>query len=171
MSTFAKRLQHLASVKKIDQVDIAKGLQTDRSTVNRWWTGKVVPGPKNIRKLRDFFGCDYEWIEKGIGVPFRQVKEEGIVSSGEFERRKTDKVINEKLARIERAVFKTQCPGYLDDLFDFIADKYRADKEGVEAFLEETSKTNPKFKDWLREKKRKGEGSLSDEQQCVQNGE
>ena len=41
----------------------------------------------------------------------------------------------------------------------------------AEAFLEETSKTIPKFKDWLREKKKKGEGNLSDEQQYVQNGE
>lgn len=172
MNDFAHRLRKLMDLKKINQQAVADGASVHRSRVSAWVNKKTdAPRRDTLQKLSEFFGCNIDWLAEGKGEPFPQSQEKTVVSTGEFERRQTDKVMNEKLAKIEKAVFKTQCPGYLDDFFNFIADKYAANKEGVEAFLEETSKTNPKFKDWLREKKKRGEGSLSDEQQYVQNGE
>lgn len=67
---FYKRLQHVASVKKKYQADIVADLKKDRPTVSRWWNGGVVPGPKNMRLLADYFECDVQWLETGNGDPF-----------------------------------------------------------------------------------------------------
>lgn len=67
---FYKRLQYVASVKKKYQADVVADLKKDRPTVSKWWNGGVVPGPKNMRMLADYFGCNVAWLTTGKGEPF-----------------------------------------------------------------------------------------------------
>ncbi len=160
---FSERLQFLMDQKKITQMAVAKGIGVSRSRVSEWLNGKVkTPQRATLLKLSDLFECNIDWIADEIGQAFRTLKIETTEHIGEFERRKTDKILNEKLAKMEKAVFKTQCPGYFYEFFDFIADKYGADKKGAEAFFAETLKSNPKYRDWLEEKKKAGEKCLPD---------
>ena len=166
MKLFSERLQHIALEKKIDQVDLVTGVNKDKSTVSKWWRGVVVPGPKNIRKISEFFGCDYNWLANGTGEPFPKQKpnQEKVEHTGEFERRKTDKAMVERLARMEKAVFKTQCPGYFDRFFDFVAEEYGTTREGAEQFLEELCKDSKKYQRWDSDKKRGEEENAADAQ-------
>lgn len=59
---FYKRLQEVAHSKKKYQADIVRDLKKDSGTVSRWWHGDIVPGPKNMRELADYFGCDVKWL-------------------------------------------------------------------------------------------------------------
>ncbi len=70
MSGFGERLQLLAVQKKISQAELAKGINKDPSTVNKWWNSKRPPFSKNIAILADFFGCDAGWLSTGKGEPF-----------------------------------------------------------------------------------------------------
>lgn len=70
MSNFNERLQNVAFEKKVYQADIVASLKKDRATVSKWWNGDIIPGPKNLRLLADYFGCNYEWLATGDGPMF-----------------------------------------------------------------------------------------------------
>lgn len=70
MKSFSERLQHVAHIREIDQVDIADTLGKNKSAVSKWWNGKITPGTKNMRSLSDLFKCDYSWLLTGQGEPF-----------------------------------------------------------------------------------------------------
>lgn len=71
---FSERLQYLAFEKKLIQADLVLILRQASSTVSRWWNGEIVPGAKNLRKISDYFSCDYNWLKTGEGVPFPEKK-------------------------------------------------------------------------------------------------
>ena len=70
IDNFNERLQQVASSKKIFQAELADAIGKDRSTVNKWWNGSQVPGPRNMRLLADYLGCSVKWLETGTGTPF-----------------------------------------------------------------------------------------------------
>lgn len=67
MKRFHLRLQLVAFDKKIEQSDLVRMSNKDKSTVSKWWNGEVVPGPKNTRLLSDILECDYFWLKTGKG--------------------------------------------------------------------------------------------------------
>jgi transcriptional regulator with XRE-family HTH domain len=155
MTGFNQRLQFLIDLKKTNQKGLAKAIGVHTSQISKWLSAVVgTPRRSTLQRFADYFGCDINWLANGEGEPFPNQKTETTEHIGEFERRKTDKAMIERLARMERAVFKTQCPGYFDHFFDFIAEEYGANREGVEKFLEEFFKDNAKFQRWDSEKKR-----------------
>ena len=104
--------------------------------------------------MADAIGCNFEWLRDGIGEKFAYEPPPGNQVNFDFGNtasREQDK----KLAQMERALFKMQCPGHLDVLFDFIAENYGENKEGTEKFLAELYKTNAKYKLWCDEKKQR----------------
>lgn len=74
METYSQRLQHVASVKKIDQKDLVVGIKKARSTVSKWWNGGVVPSRTNNRLIAKFLRCDERWLETGSGEPFPETE-------------------------------------------------------------------------------------------------
>ncbi|MGL1931724.1 MAG: helix-turn-helix domain-containing protein [Desulfotalea sp.] len=68
--SFHMRLQEVARIKKVDQVDLSAATDTNPSTVSKWWNGKRIPGAKNTRMLADYFGCNISWLECGKGELF-----------------------------------------------------------------------------------------------------
>ncbi len=158
MNEFKHRLQHLAALKKIEQADLARALSKDTSTISKWWNGEMIPGPKNTRLISEYFGCDYDWLKTGTGEPYPQPTTDTAENKGVFTEKRKTKDIDEKLARIERAVFKQQCSGYFDDFFDFIGENYGESREDVTQFLDELYKSHGNYRDWIREKKRVNEG-------------
>ena len=70
MDKFFMRLQYVAALKKIRQIDIIKGLKKASSTVSNWWNGNIVPGRKNTDAIAEFIGCDPTWLRTGEGDPF-----------------------------------------------------------------------------------------------------
>ncbi len=71
MSEFFERLRHVAFVTNKFQADVSLGISKDRATVSKWWNGGIVPGPRNMRLLADYFGCNQRWLETGEGEPFQ----------------------------------------------------------------------------------------------------
>ena len=69
MKQYYERLRYLAASKKLEQVDLAKAIDQDPATINKWWNGDRVPGPKNTRVLCKLFNCEYEWLKNGKGDP------------------------------------------------------------------------------------------------------
>ena len=75
MKCFFERLRHVASIKKKYQADVSLDIGKDRATVSKWWNGGITPGPRNMRLLADYFGCNQRWLETGEGEPFPQAAE------------------------------------------------------------------------------------------------
>lgn len=68
---FKDRLQRLIDLKKINQVDLAKGIGVQESRISDWLKGKPKkPHRKSIVKISDFFECDPDWLQQGIGDPY-----------------------------------------------------------------------------------------------------
>ena len=165
--TFAERLRRLIDYKKISQKDLVEATNFNKGQVSNWLSANVKsPRRTTVRQLAEFFNCDIEWLATGKGEPFPKPKpnQEKVEHTGEFERRKTDKAMNEKLAKMEKAVFKTQCPGYFDRFFDFVAEEYGTTREGAEQFLEELCKDSKKYQRWDSDKKRAEEENAADTQ-------
>lgn len=69
--TLGERLQHLMDLKKINQVDAAKGCGVDRSRFNLLLHDKVsAPRRDTFQKISSFFGCNIEWLAKETGEVF-----------------------------------------------------------------------------------------------------
>lgn len=132
MSHFYVRLQYVAGLKKIDQIDLSNGLSIDSSTVNRWWNGKVVPRTKSIRAIADFLGCNLNWLTTGNGDPYPEVgtykrtKEESAPATSESEALKQVRMYRE-LAQMD------------------------ADTLGeIQTWLNDMEKIRPGFTGWFR---------------------
>jgi transcriptional regulator with XRE-family HTH domain len=141
MEEINERLKLLASIKKINQIDISNELGIDRSTVSKWWNGKVKPRGKNIRILADYLGCSAEWFASGKGK-----------MEASSEHYSTSISTNESRAN-KRAKFKNLCAKNLDILFDFIAEEYGENSCGIENFKDDFKLRFQEYSDW-REKKR-----------------
>lgn len=162
------RLQYLRRLKKIEQSDIVTKTGVNKSTISLWFNGKVSPGPKNLRLLSDFFNCDYDWLAEGMGEPFTPIKHELAEGVDCFQRHKENKDLDNKLAKLQRTMFKQECGAvYFKDFFDFIADCYGEDQEGAEEFLTELYKTHANYRFWLEEKKQTGDNIYSGGQQKI----
>lgn len=148
MEEINERFKLLASIKKINQIDISNELGIDRSTVSKWWNGKVKPRGKNIRILADYFGCDAEWFASGKGT---------MEISGKPHPAST--ICNETTVQKSRAEFKNLCAKNLDILFDFIADEYGENSLGIEDFKDDFERRFQEYNDW-REKKRASSGHI-----------
>ena len=160
--SFKEKLQYLIDVKKISQVDVAKGLGVGEARVSLWLKGNVnTPRRSTLQNIAEFFECNISWLADGTGEPFPTPKTETNEYSGEFDRRKANRETKASIARLERVLFKSHCPAYFDSVFDFVAEKYGQNKEGVEAFIADLLKSNPKFKDWDEKKRAEGDDSLS----------
>lgn len=143
--------------KNISQSDIVRGTSFDKAQVSNWLTETVKnPREATIHKLAYFFECNIEWLASGKGEPYPQQKTETAENKGGFEVRKACKEQDVKLARIERAVFKTQCPGFFNDFFDFVGENYGENIEGVNKFLDELIISHGNYRDWVREKNKQG---------------
>ena len=53
---FARNLNKYISLNQKQQVDVAKDLGINPTTLNMWCNGKSMPGTGKIRKLADYFG-------------------------------------------------------------------------------------------------------------------
>lgn len=150
MKTFKERLQYVIDEKKITQRDVADGIGVDEARLSVWLTGKVKkPHRTTVRKLAEFFDCDFKWLADNIGEPFPPTK-----TIEQFGKHKETKEINSTLSRMLREKFKQQCASvYLDEFMDFLAENYGEDKEGVDAFLAELSSTNSNYRKWVQIKK------------------
>ena len=42
--------------KKVDQDELAKTLEVNRSSISQWVTGRTMPRGKKLEKIADFFG-------------------------------------------------------------------------------------------------------------------
>ena len=67
---YYQRLRQVALIKKVDQVDLVKMLNKDKSTVSKWWNGINVPRPSSNRMIAKALGCDERWLQTGRGTPF-----------------------------------------------------------------------------------------------------
>jgi len=86
LKNFYQRLQHLGFLKKVFQADLVAALKKDRGTVSRWWNGEIIPAPKNMRKIAEFFGCSIDWLANGVGDPFpADEKSLSIVGNGNIQ--------------------------------------------------------------------------------------
>lgn len=71
MKDFADRLQHLIDTKKIEQQDVADGINKHQSQVSKWLNRKVgAPYRKTVVAIANFFDCDIEWLATGKGKPY-----------------------------------------------------------------------------------------------------
>lgn len=67
MEKFSSRFQELAKKSGLTQVDLVGIFKKDKSTVSKWWNGEIVPGPKNMKAISDYFGCSLPWLKHGVG--------------------------------------------------------------------------------------------------------
>jgi len=159
MKTFSERLQHVASIKKMFQADLVAALGKDKGTINKWWNGGVVPGPRNMSMLADYFGCDLHWLETGEGEPFPKLQTEEPLS--EFQARRAEKCKEVELDSLAKMRFKLQrAPVYFEDFFDFIFEMYGDDQEAVEKFLSKLYESHANYRIWLNEKKQTDRGAV-----------
>jgi transcriptional regulator with XRE-family HTH domain len=150
---FHERLQKVAREKKIDQKDIADGLNIFPATVNRWWKGKVMPRGKSLRSLADYLSCNIEWLEKGTGDIFPPPPPLGTAENQNFLRKRREQIVDETSAKLSRDRFKMQCLGFFDELFDFVGDCYGEDRDAVNDFLAEVYTSHANYRVWREEKK------------------
>jgi transcriptional regulator with XRE-family HTH domain len=83
MVEFFHRLRAIASIKNKFQTDLVAGLGKHSSTISKWWNGEIVPGPKNMRLIADYFGCNIEWLAKGKGEMFPENRPLSLGSGGD----------------------------------------------------------------------------------------
>jgi transcriptional regulator with XRE-family HTH domain len=158
MKQFKDRIQYLMDIKNLNQSDIAEGIGTNKSRVHEWVKGTIKqPQRKTLRKIAGFTSCELDWLETGKGDPFPPEKEETAETITTFDRRKAAKEIDTTLAQLNRLRFKQQCGSvFFDDFFDYVAENYGEDQEGVAAFLSELYNIHPNYRSW-KEKKNAGE--------------
>lgn len=159
---FSERLQKVAGLKKLDQKDIADGLNIFPATVNRWWNGKVMPRGKSLRKLAEFLACNIEWLDKGTGEIYPTQAPFGATENLIFLRKRHYQIADEASRKLSRDRFKVQCSGLFDELFDFVGDCYGEDRDAVNDFLDEVFKSHANFRRWREEKKEERRSSEDD---------
>jgi len=154
---FKDRLQWLIDNKKISQAAFAKEIQTGESRVSDWLRGVTkAPQRKTLKKLSDFFGCNFDWLVRGAGDPFPPSKTATAEIKTSFQAKKATKDQDNTLAQLNRLRFKQQCGSvFFDDFFDYIAENYGEDQEGVTTFLNELYKSHPNYRSWEEEKKKR----------------
>lgn len=169
---FSDRFQYLMELKKLTASKVAEGIGCHKSQVSRLRKRDDNPSDETLIKICEFYRCNRHWLETGEGDPYPPPRAETAKETSEFSRRKEKKIINDTLSKMERTLFKTNCPGYFDELFDFIGDTYGEDKDAAETFLSELQRMNTKYQDWLEEKKRERKNLQNmSSTEIVQNGE
>jgi transcriptional regulator with XRE-family HTH domain len=150
-----ERIQYLIDLKKISQRDLADKLATDEARVSEWLSGKVTkPRRTTLFKIADYFQCDLEWLATGDGEPFPLPATKTAENYGSFSNRKKQQETDQTLERLMLEKFKLQCGNvYFDEFFEFIADNYGPDKEGIDQFFTELINTHANYRIWLIEKK------------------
>ncbi len=149
-----ERLRYLIDYNKWRQIDLAREANVTEQQISKWMNGESKRlSLENAKKISTPAKSDLAWTQYGRGEPYPVPKTETAENKGCFEARQESRAEDEKLARMERAVFKTQCPGFFNDFFDFIGENYSEDLEGVNKFLAELIKSHGNYRDWVREKK------------------
>lgn len=154
---FAHRLQRLIDIKKIDQRSFSKESGFSETQVSKW-LNRVVESPRRstIVKIAYFFECNIDWLAKGIGEPYPTTTKtaERTLDFGTYKRK--NELSKEKQSE-ELRFFKQQCLGFFDELFEFVAEYYGPDKDGVDLFMEDLHSGFANYRDYVREKNKERE--------------
>ena len=59
---FAKRLKELRAEKGISQDELSKAINSSTNTIGMYETGKRMPREDMLERLREFFGCSYDYL-------------------------------------------------------------------------------------------------------------
>lgn len=59
---FSEKLKKLRKEKRVTQIELAKILSVDCSTVTKWETGKSNPDLNKIQKIADFFDVSIDYL-------------------------------------------------------------------------------------------------------------
>lgn len=154
MDSFKKRLQRVMDVKKIPPIEVSRGIGVDRARISNWLSGKVSkPRRATLQKLSAFFGCNIEWLADGTGEIFPTPETKPVGPSASFQDQRKAKHVDDTLTLIKRERFKQQCGTHFEEFFDFVADTYGENKEGIDDFLTELHRTNGNYREWLERKK------------------
>jgi len=163
-----KRIQELIDKTSRTQTDFALKIGATDSMISNWLSGEVKPRRNSLKKMADIFNCSFKWLADGEGEPFPPIKHELAEGVDCFQRHKENKDLDNKLAKLQRTMFKQECGAvYFKDFFDFIAECYGEDQEGAEEFLAELYKTHANYRFWLEEKKQTGDNIYSGGQQKI----
>ncbi|WP_028579410.1 helix-turn-helix domain-containing protein [Desulfogranum japonicum] len=137
MNIFFKRLQYVAAVKKINQVDIVKGTGKASSTVSNWWNGNIVPGKRNTDAIAHFIGCDPNWLRTGVGEPFPGGHGNSIISGS--------KITGSQIVQSSTTGNLTFSDGNTEQLL--VSTPFLVE---IDEWLEEMEKDEPGFKTWFK---------------------
>lgn len=165
-NNFSERLKALASKKNIFQTDLVRDLKKHSSTISKWWNGEIVPGPKNIRLIADYFGCDVDWLATGKGA-------EGIKKAEQTEGDiQTPQTTSEPLPRLIQKY--DHLTWRFQHVFDFLLETYEDDAIAINDFMAKLEKEflieDPDYRLWMyqkreqaakRQKKRAAEDNLA----------
>ena len=162
---FCSRLQEFTRKKKIKQIEIARTLNRERSQISKWFNNtKALPSDITIQLLADTIGCDFDWLKTGKGKahPRDAVKTaEETLDFGTY-KRASDIGKENEMAKI--LFFKQQCLGFFDEFFEFVAEYYGPDKDGVDRFLADLHNGFANYRDFMSEKKAARENIQTEEQ-------
>lgn len=153
---FNDRLQYVASLKKVDQIDIVNDLKIDPATVNRWWLGKVTPRAKSMRLLSDFFECNIDWLANEKGEPFTkpdlvtlklrdQQKSGPQTSSG-----KGWRIQDKETAEMDSISCITEPPTKMVRTYRELAEMDADTLGEIQTWLNDMEKIRPGFTGWFR---------------------
>lgn len=59
---FAKRLKELRNEKGLSQEELAKNIQSSTNAVGMYETGKRMPREEILERIKEFFGCSYDYL-------------------------------------------------------------------------------------------------------------
>jgi transcriptional regulator with XRE-family HTH domain len=155
--TLGKRLQHLMDMKKINQVDAARGIGIDRSRFNLLLNDKVdLPRRETFIKISHFFGCNIEWLITGTGdeFPANGDHESGIgrVNSGINSQIVAENELQEpetKMVRMYRQLAEMDADT-LGEIQTWLNDKERLRPGFTGWFRLEFQNRFPEFDEWKR---------------------
>ena len=66
---FAKNLNYYIALNQKQQIDVAKDLGINASTLNMWCKGNSMPGPGKIRALADYLGIGWSKLTEEERMP------------------------------------------------------------------------------------------------------
>lgn len=154
---YYERLQLVAGMKKIYQTDLVEGLKKDRSTVNRWWNGEIIPGAKNNDLIANFLGCNSNWLATGHGDHGVELT---VNKQGEaLQQNQTAEPTPIASETEQMKEFKKLCLANLDHVLEYIAEAYGKDSIGIQNFLDDLQKVHHPYRVWLHEKKQERKNS------------
>ncbi|BCL59942.1 hypothetical protein DGMP_06350 [Desulfomarina profundi] len=162
---FAARLQQLIDLKKIDQRKFSKETGISETQISKW-LNRVVKSPRRstIVKIAYFFECNIDWLQTGKGYPYPQNEIKTAEKTLDFGTYKRASDIGKENEKARLLFFKQQCLGFFDELFEFVAEYYGPDKEGVDLFMDDLHKGFANYRDYIREKKAARKNLQTDEQ-------